>query len=206
MFCADYVAAFVYHMIVTTGTVLYLTKDDSKDNSLSEKEQSINNKPYLKFVMASLGLVNKESDGDNEKKYSIHPFLTGSLAGLAASVTLYPFDFVRGGVVEPGFKRILSSGSTVPYAGMLFGLYFSCRDHNSTASQIKWAFAASTGAVLAEVPFDYAKRAMIGSSKVMLGVGLLYVPFAGLMLVMYDNALVKIMSPFMKKKHKISVN
>ena len=32
-----------------------------------------------------------------------------------------------GSYVNPGPKRFLAAGSTVPYAGALFGLYFSCR-------------------------------------------------------------------------------
>ena len=78
-----------------------------------------------------------------------------SLSGLCASVSLFPFDFVRAGVVSggsnnlliisykcyhslvvrhevhlrffPGPKRFLAAGSTVPYAGALFGVYFACR-------------------------------------------------------------------------------
>ena len=77
------------------------------------------------------------------------------LSGLCASVSLFPFDFVRAGVVSGGFnnlitishisakivsledmkciqdfpgpKRFLAAGSTVPYAGALFGVYFACR-------------------------------------------------------------------------------
>eukprot|EP00729_Bicosta_minor_P003165 gene3165-31553_t len=92
------------------------------------------------------------------------------------------------------FKRIVSAGSTVPYAGTLFGLYFTCRDPDSIGSQIKWAAAASSAAVMAETPFDYAKRAMLGSTRMMLGAGLLYVPFATTMLVMYDKFVIKMVT------------
>ena len=83
------------------------------------------------------------------------------LLGLCASVSLFPFDFVRAGVVSgnqrppfylwackikpfhlkvisnfenlvsldliAGPKRFLAAGSTVPYAGALFGVYFANR-------------------------------------------------------------------------------
>ena len=127
---------------------------------------------------------------------SITPVCIGLFSGLAASASLYPFDFVRKGVVKPGLKRVISAGSTVPYAGALFGIYFTCRDPNSTTSQVKWAVGASSCAILAEAPLDYAKRAMMGSTRVTLAAGLLYVPFASLMLVMYDKAAVKFVTPF----------
>jgi len=128
------------------------------------------------------------------------PFFFGLSSGLLASISLYPFDFVRGGVLKPGLLRILSAGSTVPYAGALFGLYFSCRDSSNTSSQAKWAVAASTGALLAEVPLDHAKRAMLGSTRFMLIVGLMYVPFSSMMLMMYDKAAIKFVTPYITQQ------
>ena len=110
----------------------------------------------------------------------------------AASV--YPLDFVRQGAIiseKVGFRHSLS---TVPYAGLYFGLYFSCRDRDSTASQSAWALLASASACLAEIPFDKAKHAMMGSRKTMIIVNMLYVPFGALMLVMYDKAMTKVTS------------
>ena len=88
-----------------------------------------------------------------------------------------------------GFRHSLS---TVPYAGLYFGLYFSCRDRESTASQSAWALLASTSACLGEIPFDKAKHAMMGSRRTMIIVNMLYVPFGALMLVMYDKAMTKV--------------
>ena len=73
----------------------------------------------------------------------------------------------------------------------VFTLYSSVRDPNDTISQVKCAACSSTAAMIAEVPFDHAKRHMMGSTRVMVGAGLLYVPFATLMLVLYDKAAVK---------------
>merc|ERR1712080_67556 len=202
-------------MLMTGGTVLLFRQKDKEKNGSrninypTDRDEVTTEVRWsdaaFSFAFASLGLNplksaiylerNRNIGNQNAIKPSLFcPFITGSVAGLAASITLYPFDFVRGGVVEPGIKRILSAGSTVPYAATLFGLYFSCRDPNSTSSQVKWAMTASTGAVLAEVPLDYAERTMIGSTRIMLGIGLLYVPFAGFMLVMYDKALIKLLT------------
>jgi hypothetical protein len=38
-------------------------------------------------------------------------------------------------------------------------------------------------------------KAMMGSTRVVLGAGLLYVPFASVMLVMYDKAALKLIRP-----------
>merc|ERR1719189_2786327 len=137
-------------------------------------------------------------------KMFVIPFGIGLASGLAASASLYPFDFVRSGVLKPGLRRLMSAASTVPYAGSLFGIYFCFRDPKSIKSQMKWAAGASTCAILAEIPFDHAKRTMLGSSRVMLGAGLLYVPFASLMLVMYDKAAIKLVTPLIHPGERIS--
>ena len=68
----------------------------------------------------------------------------GLAAGSVASVTLYPFDFVREGVIKGGLRqRIVSASSTAPYAGALFGVYFSQRDPKSISSQMGWGVAAA---------------------------------------------------------------
>merc|ERR1719273_1387906 len=186
---------------------------DSKDNEISNKDTTDSDiKTTLSRIMVlALGLhVNignfntspknlKGNPTDNQikefqlnnfsqydigdRKVAVIPFGVGLASGLAASASLYPFDFVRSGVLKPGLRRLMSAASTVPYAGSLFGIYFCFRDPNSIKSQMKWAAGASTCAILAEIPFDHAKRTMLGSSRVMLGAGLLYVPFASLMLV-----------------------
>ena len=89
----------------------------------------------------------------------------------------------------------------MPYAGALYGIYFSLRDPRSTPSQVGWAVAAAAGASLSEAPFDHAKHTMFASRKVMLAANLLYVPFAALMLVMYDKAVFKFVSQSLQTGH-----
>ena len=107
---------------------------------------------------------------------------------------MYPFDFVRPGALTSEKVRFRHSLSTVPYAGTYFGLYFSCRDRDSTASQTFWALLSASLAGLAEIPFDKAKQALLGSRKTLVLVNMLYVPFGALMLVMYDKAMTKVTS------------
>ena len=54
--------------------------------------------------------------------------------------------------------------------------------------QMRWAIGASCCAVAVEAPLDHAKRAMMGSTRLLVGANLLFVPFAAMMLVMYDKA------------------
>ena len=238
MFCADYVAAFIFHAMVTTGTVLLFgskCKPDNSENATEPFDKTFRNyererrrTALLAFAFGSLGLQSPDQHAKQQqllllmeskvpqnrtnqhnsvpvslheigeiKKGFLFPTFAGLTSGLFASITLYPFDFVRGGVLQPGIKRILSAGSTIPYAGVLFGMYFSIRDPGDTMSQIKWAACASSFAVLAEAPLDHAKRVMIGSTRIMVGAGLLYVPFATLMLVMYDKATTKFVEPYL---------
>ena len=220
MFCADYIAAFIYHAIFTVGTVHFFERyynQTADDISIKEYSNFDTNKTKIfatEYAVNGIGLrrifdskkidVSPEKDDFIGKKVEkntnlVIPFCVGIASGFAASATLYPFDFVRSGVLTPGLKRVMSAGSTIPYAGALYGIYFSFRDPNNTASQVKWAGAASTCAILAEVPFDHAKRSMLGSTRVMLGAGLLYVPFASIMLVMYDKAAIKLVSPIINK-------
>ena len=245
MFCADYIAAFVYHAIMTIGTISYFGGiHEAKAANDNVKDGNDNAAPHIetpdsdikialsRIMVLALGLhantvsfntspknlndsksdpqmkefqLNNSPQGDiGNNKVVLLPFGVGLASGLAASASLYPFDFVRSGVLKPGLRRLMSAASTVPYAGSLFGIYFCFRDPNSIKSQMKWAAGASTCAILAEIPFDHAKRTMLGSSRVMLGAGLLYVPFASLMLVMYDKAAIKLVTPFLFPGERIS--
>jgi len=220
MFCADYVAAFIFHGILTVGTVFYCGENEnlntgktlsqsceSEDETNKGKSNFVGNNSLIQMALGGLGMHNLHSkqivrneisndDDLNSVPRFTAPLFFGISSGLLASLTLYPFDFVRGGVLQPGIRRILSAGSTVPYAGTLFGLYFTCRDPASTSSQVKWGACASACAVAAEAPLDHAKRAMIGNTRIMIGAGLLYVPFATIMLVMYDKAATKFVEPY----------
>ena len=72
------------------------------------------------------------------------PCAVGLTAGATASLTLYPFDFVREGVIRGGLRqRIVSASSTAPYACALFGIYFSQRDPDRISSQMGWGVVAS---------------------------------------------------------------
>jgi len=193
MFCADYVAAFVYHAFFTIGSVNLIDKEDVRKDGQS----------LLLLVSRALGLQSRD-EKEREKAASVLvPVAVGLTSGLCASVSLFPFDFVRAGVVS-GPKRFLAAGSTVPYAGALFGVYFACRDPESTSSQLRWATAAASCAVLAEAPLDHAKRNMMGSARVVVAANLLFVPFAAMMLVMYDKAANKLVTPFIRPS--MSVN
>jgi len=185
MFCADYVAAFVYHALFTIGSVNLVGKEQK---AVGKEGESL-----LLLVARALGLQSRK---EKERAATfLVPVTVGLASGLCASVSLFPFDFVRAGVVS-GRKRFLAAGSTVPYAGALFGIYFACRDPESTSSQLRWAGAAASCAVLAEAPLDHAKRNMMGSARVVIAANLLFVPFAAMMLVMYDKAVNKLVTPF----------
>jgi len=134
MFCADYVAAFVYHAMFTVGTVHLVRQRKTS----SEEEYSDHG--LVRFTTLALGLHQQRE----EVKTKEQPWLpvtvavgAGLVSGLAASITLFPFDFVRASAVSPGLRRILSAGSTVPYAGALFGVYFAGRQQDNTASQVR---------------------------------------------------------------------
>lgn len=204
MFCADYVFAFVYHAFLTVGTGLLFQKEQQQQQSIIKKEQeghenykSLYKEKAAVRAYAALGLSPPTSAAvslTNKYNYTgmtMMPVIFGLMSGLVTTITLYPFDFVRGGVLRPGFQRIIAASATVPYAGTLFGVYFTLRDPHDLGSQMKCALSASTCALVAEIPFDHAKKTMMGSVRVMLGVGLLYVPFASMMLVMYDKAAIR---------------
>ena len=129
---------------------------------------------------------------------SILPLAVGAWSGLLSAAAVFPFDFVRQGIApsQSTTTRFLSTCSTVPYATSFFGVYFLMRDPGRLQSQCGWAVAASSCAVLAEIPFDTTKRALFGGNvKALVGVNMLYAPFASMMLVMYDKALLKRLRP-----------
>ena len=61
------------------------------------------------------------------------------------SLAIYPFDFVRKGVVvakaNPA-SNILHRFSSVPYSAVYFGLYFKQRNPDSLSSQMTWALVS----------------------------------------------------------------
>ena len=162
MFCADYIASFIYHAALTLGL--------AKAKKSSEYGDQLS-----RFQSAPL-----------------HLYSLGAAAGFMGAASVFPFDFVRRGALPGQKVTLRHGMSTVPYATVFFGLYFHNRDRESTPSQCKWALASAAGAALAEIPFDKAKLAMMGDRKTMVFASLLYVPFGALMLVMYDKALPKL--------------
>lgn len=214
MFCADYIATYIYHAVLTIGLLKFTSIIQEKKEDLNDVE-NVPPQVGTAFAIHCLGLGHSYKQLTDlchydefyhikygKKKFSVSSFtyiipaVAGMSCGLAASLTLYPVDFVRGGVLQSGFKRLLSAGSTIPYAGTMFGVYFANRDPNNFQSQFTWATGACTCGLLAEVPFDYAKRTMLGSTRFMLGIGILYVPFAAGILVMYDKAAIKIVDRY----------
>ena len=63
----------------------------------------------------------------------------------------------------------------------------------------RWRESLDSCAALAEAPFDHAKKAMFSSRATMIGTNLLYVPFAALMLVMYDKAAYNVVTRHLDK-------
>eukprot|EP00756_Hemistasia_phaeocysticola_P053198 Hpha_TRINITY_DN28633_c0_g1::TRINITY_DN28633_c0_g1_i1::g.156469::m.156469 len=180
MFCADYAAAFLFHAIVSIAPSLLPRPDHTPPTPQHEV--------LLRWSLASMGL------GGGEWWWAPWaPWCTGAAAGGAAALTLYPFDFVRAGVLQPGRRRVVSACATIPYAAVLFGVYFTRRDPSDTSSQAKCALLASCCATAAEAPFDHAKRKLLGSTRVMLGAGVLYAPFAACMLMMYDRTALRLL-------------
>jgi len=204
MFCADYIAAYMFHGLFTVGGVHFATAALHGNPKLQSIIDRGNARKLIVTVLASLGLESTERGHVvKSTNYTMTPLLIGFASGAGASLTLYPFDFVRGGVLSKSSlkHRLISSCSTVPYAGALFGSYFALRNPESTKSQAGWATAAAAGAALAEAPLDHAKQTMFSSKKIMIAANLLYVPFAALMLVMYDKAATKIVTNCLKDEH-----
>jgi len=210
MFCADYIAAYIFHGLLTVGSAqaaASLTASASVDSTSGgdranrHENELVDPKTFdwlLRLAVSALGLQDNTITHIGGFPPTVTPLLVGVGSGVGASLTLYPFDFVRGGVLTGSSlrQRLVSSCSTVPYAGVLFGAYFSLRDPGaSTPSNLGLGVMCAAGAALAEAPFDHAKQTMFASKKVMIAANMLYVPFAALMLVMYDKAATK----FVKK-------
>jgi hypothetical protein len=182
MFCADYLASFVFHVTLTLGFA-----------SISMPTGSSRN-----LIHAAVG-SNKAREDLRGMGSFITPFCFGALSGICGGVAVFPFDFVRAAVMSqklPLSMRLLHSLSAVPYASAFFGIYFSCRTPRDLKSQASWALTSSLCAVAAEAPFDQAKRVFFQNRRaLMLGANLLYAPFAAMMLIAYDNALQDRLSP-----------
>jgi len=187
MFCADYVAAFVAHALATVGVASLTRRATTAKAQNTPAAATARESTASPLVAGVLGL------GRNDV---VLPFAWGGLAGLAGACAVFPFDFVRAGVAPAGTSTAAlfrGSLSTVPYSAVFFGVYFSGRraHDDGPGARAAWALAAGALAVAAEAPFDRAKRALFGSRAVQLGANALFVPFAAVLLVLYDGALVR---------------
>jgi hypothetical protein len=169
MFCADYIASFIFHAALTAGVSL-----------------AVGPSPWIR---SATGLK------DDARAARVLPFMYGAAAGLGGGLAVFRFDFVRAAVTPAGLPlrtQLLRNLSSVPYSTAFFGVYFSLRTHGDVKSQAGWALVSSTCAVLAEAPFDHAKRTLFGNRRLLLlGANCMYAPFAAMMLVLYDNALAR---------------
>ena len=166
MFCADYVASFVCHVLMISGVAISMDKDRARE-----------------FVGLS-----KKKDG----AIVVRPVVFGSLAGFLGASALFPFDFVRKSLAPTGTSnRVLymTSLSSVAYSTPFFGLYFCARDPTSLKSQSIWALISANVAMLSELPFDHAKRTLFKSRPAHIAANMLYTPFAAMMLLLYDKGL-----------------
>ena len=131
-------------------------------------------------------------DIDEDQLLSATPakhYFHGAASGFLGAITIYPFDFVRQGAITSGKAKLIHNLAVVPYATVFFGLYFHQRNPKSLKSQIGWAVTSAGLAVLAEMPFDQAKKEMLGSPRNVIFANSLFVPFGALILIMYDKAI-----------------
>lgn len=190
MFCADYVASFVVHTALTLLLLRNRAKDaGGKQNDFREKNSDSTARLWAR---AAVGCNHRHDMSPNTQLLVCVPFLHGGVAGLGGALAIAPLDFVRQGMSSSNtmLGKMRMGMSTVPYSAAFFGIYFSARTPDDLSSQVKWACGAAGSAVLAEAPFDKTKRILFGgSNKMLIGANLLYVPFAAMMLIMYDKAI-----------------
>jgi hypothetical protein len=194
MFCADYIASFIFHAGFTAGLAHLLIGKGSTAGATTYSTTIVD------WVRASTGLQQGAAPPGEDDARRVHaapamPFVFGAAAGLCGGIAVFPFDFVRAAVTPAGMpwgRQLLRNLSSVPYSAAFFGVYFAGRTPRDIKSQAGWALLASSCAVLAEAPFDQAKRALFQNRRLMLGANALYAPFAAMMLVGYDNVVTKV--------------
>ena len=105
--------------------------------------------------LVGFGLSVERTKLSHPAQISSH-FAQGAFSGFLGACAVHPFDFVRKAVIKN--SSIWHNFSTIPYSAAFFGVYFSCRDENSLASQCKWASTSATLAVLGK--FDFLSQLM----------------------------------------------
>ena len=105
MFCADYIAAFIFHGLSTVGGTHLATLAGGGHPYFATLQRflPLNGKQadqLMTCVSAALGLQHHKGSRCVKSSHgSMAPLAFGAASGIGASLTLYPFDFVRGGVL-----------------------------------------------------------------------------------------------------------
>ena len=117
MFCADYIAAYIFHGLLTVGSAqaaASLTASASVDSTSSgdrgkrHENELVDPKTFdwlLRLAVSALGLQDNTITHIGGFPPTVTPLLVGVGSGVGASLTLYPFDFVRGGVLTGSSLR-----------------------------------------------------------------------------------------------------
>ena len=117
MFCADYIAAYIFHGLLTVGSAqaaASLTASASVDSTNGgnranrHENELVDPKTFdwlLRLAVSALGLQDNTVTHIGGFPPTVTPLLVGVGSGVGASLTLYPFDFVRGGVLTGSSLR-----------------------------------------------------------------------------------------------------
>jgi hypothetical protein len=188
MFCADYMATFVFHVALSAGLMTLMEQEAGRRLAY--------NALGLSYTFQHNGQSRSEARDQPSRQALVSviaPPVLGAVAGACGTAAVFPLDFVRASLAAPSLstaQRFARSLSTVPYSSVYFGLYFAQRDPHELESQLTWGVGSAVCASLAETPFDHAKRSLFGGNRrVLIGANMLYVPFAALLLIGYDRAM-----------------
>ena len=101
----------MYHALATLGSLKLLDswqgEEGRQDKPNLESEEDRAKLRHLARVRVALGL---HKDGADQTQVLL-PVAVGLVSGLAASLSLYPFDFVRDSVLKRGsLRRTISAG------------------------------------------------------------------------------------------------
>lgn len=95
---------------------------------------------FFFHALITLGIQKYDKNQPEEKPaIPANPFVIGGLAGLLGAASVYPFDFVR----QSQNLKFVHSLSTVPYASVFFGFYFTCREPENLTNQVKFGLCSA---------------------------------------------------------------